>query len=243
MNFLKKHKWKIAGIAITVLILVIAFMAGGEPSTVTEQEATPTPVSEKISITQKPEATPYETATPKPTPAITQRPVSVTPEPDTATPVQTPVSVTVDEKKDDTLTCTLTVRCDTILSNISKLKPEKSGLVPSDGVIFPKTEVIFNKGESVYNILVREMKKNKIHLEFVNVPVYNSAYIEGIANLYENDCGELSGWMYKVNGSFPGYGSSKYTVKDGDAIEWIYTCDRGNDIGGGYSPRNGRKDD
>lgn len=33
--------------------------------------------------------------------------------------------------------------------------------------------------------------------------MYNSAYIEGINNLYEFDCGELSGWMYKVNGLVP----------------------------------------
>ena len=40
------------------------------------------------------------------------------------------------------------------------------------------------------------MKKNKIHMEFENTPLYNSAYVEDIANLYEFDCGELSGWMY-----------------------------------------------
>lgn len=34
-------------------------------------------------------------------------------------------------------------------------------------------------------------------------PAYNSAYIEGIGNLYEFDCGNLSGWMYSVNGVWP----------------------------------------
>lgn len=142
------------------------------------------------------------------------------------------------EKKE--LTCTLSVRCDTILNNMSKLIDGKSGIVPTNGVIFPKTKVVFNKGESVFNVLTREMKKNKIHLEYVNTPMYNSAYIEGIANLYEHDCGELSGWMYRVNGIFPNYGASQYKLKNGDVIEWVFTCNGGKDVGDDYSSGNGK---
>lgn len=57
------------------------------------------------------------------------------------------------------------------------------------------------------------------------------AYVEGINNLYEFDCGQLSGWMYNVNGWFPNYGCSKYTVQDGDVINWVYTCNLGKDVG------------
>lgn len=132
---------------------------------------------------------------------------------------------------DKELTCTMSVRCDTALKNISWLTPEKAEIIPEDGVIFSEQTVTFYEGESVFNLLVRELKRNKIHLEFVNTPVYNSAYIEGIANLYEFDCGELSGWMYKVNGIFPNYGCSRYQLKDGDRVEWVYTCDLGPDVG------------
>ena len=48
-------------------------------------------------------------------------------------------------------------------------------------------------------------------MEFENTPMYNSAYIEGIHNLYELDCGERSGWMYKVNDWFPNYGCAAAT--------------------------------
>lgn len=136
---------------------------------------------------------------------------------------------------DTAYTCTLSVRCDTILDNMDWLDPEKAELVPEDGVIFPATEVTFYEGESVFNVLQREMKKAKIHMEFVNTPIYNSAYIEGIHNLYEFDCGELSGWMYKVNGWFPNYGCSRYALKDADVVEWVYTCDLGVDVGGFYA--------
>ena len=149
-------------------------------------------------------------------------------------PVGNPVPVEPENAviTDRELTCTLSVRCDTILNNMAWLDPSKTELVPKDGVIFAEQAVTFYEGESVFNLLVREMKKNKIHLEFVNTPIYNSAYIEGIHNLYEFDCGELSGWAYSVNGWFPNYGCSRYQLKEGDKVEWLYTCDLGADIGG-----------
>jgi hypothetical protein len=143
---------------------------------------------------------------------------------------------------DKALTCTLSVRCDTILNNMSLLKEDKHELVPENGVILPATTVTFYEGESVFNILQRELKKAKIHLEFVDTPIYNSVYIEGINNLYEFDVGELSGWMYKVNDWFPNYGCSRYQVKDGDVIEWVYTCDLGRDVGGFYSVESKRSE-
>lgn len=136
---------------------------------------------------------------------------------------------------DTAYTCTLSVCCDTILDNIEYLDKEKVELVPEEGVIFSTAEVTFYEGESVFNVLMREMKKAGIHMEFENTPIYNSAYIEGINNLYEFDCGELSGWMYKVNDWFPNYGCSRYALKDGDIIEWVYTCNLGIDVGGYYA--------
>jgi len=130
------------------------------------------------------------------------------------------------------LICTLSVHCDTVLDNIGNLNPDKTEFVPQDGVIFPPTEVVFYEGESVFDVLQREMRQNKIHMEFVNTPIYNSAYIEGISNLYEFDCGNLSGWMYKVNDWYPNYGCSRYVLQNGDIVEWVYTCDLGRDIGG-----------
>ncbi len=138
------------------------------------------------------------------------------------------------------LTCTLSVRCDTLLKNIDKMSPEKAAIVPANGIIFNEQKVVFYEGESVFNVLKREMRSNKIHMEFENAPIYGSAYIEAIGNLYEFDCGELSGWMYRVNGVYPNYGCSKYVLHDGDRVEWIYTCDLGRDIGGGDVPGNGR---
>ena len=136
-----------------------------------------------------------------------------------------------EEPKKGEPSCTLSVRCDTALSNKDMLDSSKADILPEDGVIFPETTVYFSEGESVYDVLVREMMNAKIHMESENTPMYKSAYIEGIANLYEYDCGPLSGWMYKVNGEFPNYGCSAYVLSDGDRVEWVYTCDLGKDVG------------
>lgn len=127
--------------------------------------------------------------------------------------------------------CTLSIRCDTILSNRKDLSKDKECMVPSDGAIYATKRVVYYKGESVFNVLVRETAKGRIHMDFQNTPIYNSAYVKGIHNLYEFDCGSLSGWMYKVNGWFPNYGCSRYLLKPGDKIQWEYTCDLGRDVG------------
>ena len=41
--------------------------------------------------------------------------------------------------------------------------------------------------------------------------------------------------MYSVNGVFPNYGVNKYTVKNGDNIKLLYTCDLGEDVGNSFS--------
>lgn len=136
---------------------------------------------------------------------------------------------------DAVYTCTFSISCATILDNIKDLDPEKVELVPEDGWLMEPEAVTFQEGESVFDVLLRVCREQTIHMEYENTPIYNSAYIEGIGNLYEFDCGELSGWMYSVNGWFPNYGCSRYQLRDGDVVEWVYTCDLGMDVGGGYA--------
>ena len=138
-------------------------------------------------------------------------------------------------EKDIVNTCTFSIECSTILNNLDMLETEKLEMIPFNGVILNEITVVFYEGESVFDVLQRVCKENKIHMEASWTPMYNSAYIEGIHNLYEFDCGALSGWMYRVNGWYPNYGCSRYQLQDGDVVEWRFTCDLGNDIGGGYA--------
>ena len=153
-------------------------------------------------------------------------------------PVGKPMPVEPEDQdvdKGKTYRCTFSIECSTILNNLDDLDPDKREMVPSNGVILAKTTVTFYEGESVFDVLQRLCKEKGIHMESSWTPIYNSAYIEGIHNLYEFDCGSLSGWMYRVNGWYPNYGCSRYQLQDGDNVEWRFTCDLGNDIGGAYA--------
>ncbi len=128
-------------------------------------------------------------------------------------------------------TCTLSITCHEIFDNMDKFDDTKSSALPEDGVIYATKEVQFSEGETVFDILCRECMNNGIQLDYQDNPLYNSAYIKGIHNLYEYDCGELSGWMYSVNGWFPNYGCARYVLKDGDVIRFEYTCGLGQSQG------------
>lgn len=136
----------------------------------------------------------------------------------------------------------ISVDCRTVLDNYDDLdidlRDEK--YIPSDGVILKKTEYVLRPGDSVFDILSRVLRYNKIQFEYQGADknAYKSVYIQGINYLYEFSCGSLSGWMYKVNGKFPSSGCSAYKPKDGDYIEWVYTCNIGHDIGGGFAGGN-----
>ena len=131
-------------------------------------------------------------------------------------------------------TCTISIDCMTILNNMDNLKSTKTSFVPADGYILYASTVEYTPGETVYDLLYRICRDTGIQMEADYTPVYSSYYVRGINQLYEFDCGELSGWMYSVNGWFPNYGCSKYTISDGDVIQWRYTCDLGRDVGDQY---------
>lgn len=128
-------------------------------------------------------------------------------------------------------TCTISISCTTLLSHLDTMNQSKREFVPSDGWILKPTSVSFTDGESVHDVLTRACQNSGIQMDSVFTPAYNSAYVKGINQLYEFDGGDLSGWMYNVNGWFPNYGCSQYTVKSGDTINWVYTCDLGKDVG------------
>lgn len=216
---MKKYKSLFALAAVAVLALIIAFFAGteskkSETAVDVPQTSSDTVVKHKVTTIEVPyEEVPSE---PEESPEVSK--------PEENKPHES------QEKKEKT--CLLSVRCDTILNNLDSLDEDKIEIIPKDGIILGEKTVPINEGDSVFDVLQRELRNNNIHLEFVKTPAFNSAYIEGIANIYEFDCGELSGWMYKVNGEIPDYGCSLYYLKDGDKVEWVYTCDLGADIGG-----------
>ena len=136
-----------------------------------------------------------------------------------------------DTNGDGKLTCTLEVRCDTLLSHLGELAEGKAALVPENGILLETVTVEFEGGETAFDVFRRVLRQEKLHFEYVDASAYNSVYIEGIGNLYEFDCGPQSGWMYFVNDTSLSIGCSAYTLADGDAVSFRYTCDLGADLG------------
>lgn len=126
------------------------------------------------------------------------------------------------EIKGDTIgTVTMQIRCD-------KIKDQDLDYIPEDGIILDTTEFAIDSDDTVYDILTEAARKYTLHLESTGGD--GMKYMSGINYIYELDFGDLSGWVYYVNGERPSVGCDAYTLKDGDEIEWHYSLELGNDI-------------
>lgn len=170
---------------------------------------------------QEPTAKPTEKPVEKPTEKSTEKPAEQPVKTPAAQPVETEPPALQEPQEEK---CVLSVSCAEILNNMDKLKPEKATLIPEGGVILAETPLELKEGDTAFSVLQRELKRRKIHMEFNYTPVYDSCYIEGIANIYEMDCGGQSGWIYLVNGVTPEVGANKYELAAGDRVEFYYTC-------------------
>ncbi len=218
--------------ALLAFALAFALAACGAPAA--EPMPAPSPTQNKVAApdaardtpaTSAPSETARQEETPAAPPEQTEAPTQMSDTPASPNEPETPVGDTVP-------TCTVSISCATILEDLDRLDAEKTDLIPADGVLLSPTAVGFAAGESAFDLLKRVCRENRIHMEFSETPLYQSAYVEGIGNLYEFDCGEGSGWMYRVNGEFPNVGCSRYALANGDTVEWVYTCDFGADVGG-----------
>lgn len=107
-------------------------------------------------------------------------------------------------------TVTLSIVCDAI--------PDRSAEhIPDDGILLAPTALAIDEGDTVYDLLLRATAAHRIPMET------GGGYVEGIAHIYEFDHGDLSGWMYTVNGESPSAGAADYVLTDGDTVVWYYT--------------------
>ncbi len=115
---------------------------------------------------------------------------------------------------------TMTIRCDLVAG--------AEDYIPADGILLAPENVPILSGDTVYDVLLRAAQKYKISIDARGSDSYT--YVAGIGYLYELAFGDLSGWVYRVNGTSPNVGCGTYTIADGDTIEWLYTCDLGMDL-------------
>ncbi|WP_422657726.1 S-layer homology domain-containing protein [Paenibacillus sp. EC2-1] len=99
------------------------------------------------------------------------------------------------------------------------------------GNVISAVTVEIQSGDTAWSVLKRELDKRNISYSYDWPEQYGSVYVKSIAGDGEFDHGSGSGWMYSVNGSFPSYGASSYTLSDGDRLQWRYTKNLGADLG------------
>ena len=173
--------------------------------------------------------TPQPTETPAPTASPTPAPTAAPTAQPTETPAPTPTSAPTPTPTPAPETVTLSVTCFTALQS-AELSDAVRAALPSSGVILGETTAVIKDGDTVWDVLQRVCSEQGVALEADWTPAYSTAYVQGIGHLYEFDCGRGSGWLYRVNGETPSVGCSSCTLRPGDRIEWIYTCDFGNDV-------------
>ena len=223
-------------LVLAVAALVTLRTAPDAEQTLSRQTASPEVTASGASASERPDApspspTPAETTAPTAAPSA-QPTASEKPEPapgPTAKPTAAPAptSTPTPEPKADTVT--LSIRCPLALAS-AELEDAVRSVLPSDGVILAETVIELQAGESVWAVLQRVCREQGVALEADWTPAYNTAYVRGIGHLYEFDCGRGSGWVYRVNGVVPNVGCSSYTLQPGDTVEWLYTCNFGNDL-------------
>lgn len=125
-------------------------------------------------------------------------------------------------------TVTVSIRCNTAIEKGMAQEETWKGILPEDGCMLPETEMELREGDTVFDLLMEARDQYDIQVEYSGGK--KSRYIEGIGNLYERDGGRWSGWMYSVNGTYPGVTCGEYELQDQDRIEWNYTCDLGMDL-------------
>lgn len=239
----RKKWWIFAAVLAAVAgILTLAFFLGDEgsepqlslPST---EKTASEPVESTATPSAPPEATerdstePSSSTTEEPStaPSTTEDTTSTTPsttqptEPSTTQPTE-PSTAPSTEAPSQPPACTISIQCSSVFDHWEELAPGKESVIPESGWMLGTVSVALEEGDTVFDVLRRVTQEYGILMEFSVSPLYNTAYIEGIGNLYEQDCGAGSGWTYAVNGSYPSVGCSDYAVADGDSITWVYIC-------------------
>ncbi len=155
----------------------------------------------------------------------------------TTVPETTEAVTTTEEpqQEPDTITVYISIDCMNILDHMEDLK---DGEVLADyignGKILDKTGYQINEGSTVFDLLKMTARANQIQLDYQgeSANIYSTVYVKGIQYIYEKSCGSSSGWMYMVNGEWAGVGCSSKKLKDGDFVQWRFSCDGGNDLRG-----------
>ena len=104
--------------------------------------------------------------------------------------------------------------------------------ISETGVLVDGVEIGLPEGATAYDAV-------KSACDAAKAPVVKNGegealYIESVSSLSAGDCGDLSGWLFNINGKYGSEGINAAKVADGDAVNLLYTVNMGEDIGASF---------
>ena len=111
---------------------------------------------------------------------------------------------------------TLSINCNVIKDKVN------------NPVILDNEEFLINQGETVFDIVSEAVVKNKLQMETSGAK--GSEYIVGLNNIYSQAYGDMSGWLFYVNGEMAMVSMAQYELKPNDKIEILYSTNFGEDL-------------
>lgn len=125
--------------------------------------------------------------------------------------------------------------CSAALAEMDSIDPSvnPAEIIPEDGEVIQGCEVMLPPGASAFDALIAAAREQRVRVDYSGG--LWGAYIRGIGEIYEFGFGELSGWMYRVNGEYPEVSASDYILEEGDSVEFVFTLNLGGDIGNSYT--------
>lgn len=125
------------------------------------------------------------------------------------------------------ITVTVLAECAAALDNMESIdeRVNTADVIPADGVVIAYCEASLPEGATAYDALTLAARQQKVRVDGSGT-VYG-VYVSAIGHIAEFGFGDMSGWLYSVNGEYPEVSCGEYRLHDGDAVEFHYTCSYG----------------
>lgn len=133
---------------------------------------------------------------------------------------------------------TFSADCKSVLGRMDTIDPSvnQPSVIPPDGVVIGECTLSLPEGSSAFDALITAARQQQVRVDYTGSSW--GTYVRSIGYISEFGFGELSGWMYRVNGEFPQVYAGEFTLHEGDVVEFVYTCDLGGDVGDSYNAEN-----
>lgn len=121
------------------------------------------------------------------------------------------------------MTVTVSVDCSAVLAAMERIdeRINQASVIPKDGIVIASRETAVAEGATAFDALVAAARERRVAVDYVG-SLYG-VYVRGIGHIYEFGFGDMSGWVYEVNGESPDVSAGEFVLSEGDSVEFIYT--------------------